>query len=160
MVSRRTFILSGAEDLGAVSTPREGVTRYRPRTEGLFARIEHVQTDGANHWEVRSKDGLISYYGSLDPEINLNSRLTDPADKSKIFGWKLTRTEDPFGNHILYEYLRDAGEEGPRQWDHLYLHKIHYIDYDADELTKYLVTVEFFYEDRPDPFSGYKSGFE
>src|SRR5262245_42724094 len=33
-----TFILAGAEDLVPVMT-MAGVTRYRPRTEGLFARI-------------------------------------------------------------------------------------------------------------------------
>src|SRR3989440_2815887 len=39
---RDTFLLSGAEDLVPVAeTP--GATRYRPRTEGLFARIEHYR---------------------------------------------------------------------------------------------------------------------
>jgi hypothetical protein len=28
---------------------REGVTTYRPRTEGLFARIEHHQEDQTDH---------------------------------------------------------------------------------------------------------------
>src|SRR5215210_269143 len=35
-----TFLLSGAEDLIPVSETA-GSTRYQPRTEGLFARIEH-----------------------------------------------------------------------------------------------------------------------
>src|SRR5215216_4605782 len=38
-----TFILSGAEDLIPVAETG-GVTRYRPRTEGLFAWIEHHAT--------------------------------------------------------------------------------------------------------------------
>src|SRR3954467_9506959 len=37
---RDTFVLSGAEDLVPVAVA-PGMTRYRPRTEGLFARIEH-----------------------------------------------------------------------------------------------------------------------
>src|SRR5512145_3446160 len=37
---RDTFLLSGAEDLVPVAETA-GTTRYRPRTEGLFARIEH-----------------------------------------------------------------------------------------------------------------------
>ena len=37
-----TFILSGAEDLVPVARAAPGRVRYRPRTEGLFARIEHV----------------------------------------------------------------------------------------------------------------------
>jgi RHS repeat-associated protein len=43
----------------------------------------------------------------------------------------------------------------------LYLSQIRYVDYkDNDDNTQYLVSVSFTYEDRPDPFSGYKSGFE
>lgn len=42
-----TFILSGAEDL----VPVEQLTRYRPRTEGLFARIAHHR-DLHNDWQV------------------------------------------------------------------------------------------------------------
>src|SRR5437762_3018989 len=38
---RDTFILSGAEDLVSVPGGPPGTTRYRPRTEGLFARIQH-----------------------------------------------------------------------------------------------------------------------
>src|SRR6266536_1626088 len=59
-----TFILSGAEDLVPVE---DGVrTGYRPRTEGLFARISHHRdaTDDDDYWEVRSKDGLVSLYGT------------------------------------------------------------------------------------------------
>src|SRR6185436_18974799 len=60
---RDTFILSGAEDLVPVEQ-RPGVTRYRPRTEGLFARIEHHQTSSDDYWQVWSKDGLVSFYGT------------------------------------------------------------------------------------------------
>jgi len=62
------FILSGAEDLVPVkkeSTPGHEKMYYRPRTEGLFARIvHHKKSNGENYWEVRSKDGLVSYYGA------------------------------------------------------------------------------------------------
>jgi hypothetical protein len=57
-----TFLLSGAEDLIPV-TETGGITRYRPRTEGLFARIEHHSTPETDHWEVRSKDGLVRLQG-------------------------------------------------------------------------------------------------
>src|SRR5688572_21037186 len=39
--SKDVFILSGAEDLVAVPGAPPGATRYRPRTEGLFALIDH-----------------------------------------------------------------------------------------------------------------------
>src|SRR3712207_5748386 len=47
------FILSGAEDL--VPVEQFGTrTRYRPRTEGLFARIERQRdaVNGDDYWEV------------------------------------------------------------------------------------------------------------
>ena len=61
--ARDVFILSGAEDLVPVEHSREGVIRYRPRTEGLFARILHHCHPNNDYWEVQSKDGLISRYG-------------------------------------------------------------------------------------------------
>ena len=36
--------------------------RYRPRSEGTFARIEHHQGPNDNYWVVSSKDGLVSHY--------------------------------------------------------------------------------------------------
>ncbi len=66
-----------------------------------------------------------------------------------------------FGNRIEYEYERDTGEEGPHHWDQNYLSHIRYIDTaDADGERKYLVTVEFVYELRPDAQTSYRSGFE
>jgi virulence plasmid B protein len=62
------FVLSGAEDLVPVEE-QERTTRYRPRTEGLFARILHHRDADNDHWEVRSKDGLVSFYGTPKPTM-------------------------------------------------------------------------------------------
>lgn len=163
--SKDVFILSGAEDLVAVPGAPTDATRYRPRTEGLFALIDHHHDAGNNYWEVRSKDGLISLYGTpaargTDPAV-----ITKTSDRQKVFAWKLTKTTDPFGNKIQYDYERDAGEVGPHQWDQLYLKRIHYGDYtDAAGSEQFLVSVTFDYGDpateRPDPFSEYRAGFE
>ena len=162
-----TFILSGAEDLVPVLADATR-TRYRPRTEGLFARIihHHDLVNGHDYWEVRSKDGLISFYGTPGTAGNDPAVIADPADRTKIFAWKLTRTLDPFGNRIQYDYVRDTGVDGAHHWDQLYLHRIRYVDYDdADaEEERFLVSVTFDYGDpdgeRPDPFSEYRPGFE
>ena len=60
------FILSGAEDLVPVFGELPGEMRYRPRTEGLFALITFRRDTDTNDsfWEVRSKDGLVSRYGT------------------------------------------------------------------------------------------------
>ncbi|ASC73436.1 Mono(ADP-ribosyl)transferase SpvB [Halomicronema hongdechloris C2206] len=160
---RDTFVLSGAEDLVPVERS-PGITRYQPRTEGLFARIEHHQDANHNYWKVWSKDGLISYYGTAevpdgetDPAIIANP---DSLRRDNVFAWKLSRTEDSFGNRIEYAYERDSGEDGPHHWDQLYLSRIQYADFGDREDPQFLVSVTFEYEDRLDPFSEYRSGFE
>lgn len=156
------FVLSGTEDLVPVETGSDFV-RYQPRTEGLFARITHHRSASTNHWEVRSKDGLISYYGTpgarrADPAVNF-----DPAtpDQAHIYAWRLTATVDPFGNRIEYEYERDQALDGAHDFDQLYVKRIRYADYDdAGGQRQFLVSVTFDYDDRPDPFSDYRAGFE
>lgn len=173
--TKDTFILSGAEDLVPVevemtesSTEVQIRSRYRPRTEGLFARIDHYHvvdkasgTILSNYWEVRSKDGLVSMYGTPGAAGNDPAVVAKPADRSRIFAWKLTRTTDPFGNRIDYLYERDAVQtDGPHQWDQLYLSEIRYVDYGDPANPQFLVTVQFTYADRPDHFSDYRAGFE
>ena len=159
---RDVFILSGAEDLVPVSGAYPGNVTYRPRTEGLFAQIEHVSDTTNSYWEVHSKDGLKSFYGTEAAFGTDPATIADPSNRKHIFAWKLTRTEDPFENRIEYEYKRDSAQEGPHHWDQLYLAKINYVDYVDDHAApRFLVTVEFVFETRPDdPHSAYRSGFE
>src|SRR6185369_1265054 len=70
------FIISGAEDLVPVlqdgsrlednySTPEFTILRYRPRIEGLFARIERWtnRVSGEIHWRSISRDNITTLYG-------------------------------------------------------------------------------------------------
>ncbi|HEY5022077.1 MAG TPA: SpvB/TcaC N-terminal domain-containing protein, partial [Gemmatimonadaceae bacterium] len=71
------FVLSGAEDLvpvllpdgsrfsDSVSAPNFVIHRYRPRVEGLFARIERWTntTTGEIHWRSISRDNITTRYG-------------------------------------------------------------------------------------------------
>jgi RHS repeat-associated protein len=156
---RDTFVLSGAEDLVPVDDESETATRYQPRTEGLFARIVHHHS-ADDYWEVNSKDGLTSFYGTPAPD--------DPAvirklNNNDIFAWKLSLTKDPFGNRIEYLYTeRDQGLEinDGHQWDQPLLKNIRYADYEDAGETRFLILLTFFYETRPDPFSEYRAGFE
>ncbi|MEL6438477.1 MAG: SpvB/TcaC N-terminal domain-containing protein [Cyanobacteria bacterium J06621_8] len=150
-----TFVISGAEDLVPVAQAG-GVTSYRPRTEGLFARIEHRQQQQLDYWKVWSKDGLVSYYGN-ERSPDEKAILSNPQRQAEIFCWKLTKTQDTHGNQIVYEYDRVLAQENVHQGVQLYLKSIKYGDYAAD---KYLVEVSFEYELRPDPFSEYRGGFE
>src|SRR5215470_13832054 len=95
--AKDTFILSGAEDLVPVEQIDATTTRYKPRTEGLFALIyHHKEPAGLDYWEVKSKDGSTSIYGKpaaagLEPAI-----IAHPVERTKIFAWKLTQTTDTF----------------------------------------------------------------
>jgi len=112
------FILSGAEDLVPVlheerrgewvadEFEREGyrIKPYRPRIEGLFARIERWTRidDGDIHWRSFSKDNICTIYGD-SPE----SRVADPANPSHIFSWLISASFDDKGNAILYEHVAE-----------------------------------------------------
>src|SRR5215203_3634285 len=112
------FILSGAEDLVPVLQPNGGrfedtatapgytIHRYRPRIEGLFARIERWtrQSDGDVHWRSISQENILTIYGKDE-----NSRIADPADPRRIFTWLLCETRDDKGNGALYEYKPEDG---------------------------------------------------
>jgi len=166
------FLLSGAEDLVPVKQERETVqsgnesitwlrTYYRPRTEGLFARIIHHKKNSNNpnysedYWEVKSKDGLISIY---------DQTVANPENRKAIFAWHLGKTIDPFGNEIIYEYERElvvsTNTAQPHSYDQLYLSSIHYAQYHENSVKKYACEVRFHYEERPDAFSVYRQGFE
>ena len=158
-----TFLLSGAEDLIPLEATG-GITRYRPRTETLFARIERHRTAKTDHWEVRSKDGLISVYGTPSTLANDPAAIANPENRNEVFSWKLTKTLDPFGNTIEYEYERETGD-GADHCDQLYLKRIRYADYTQTRdgglpVVNFLVTATFIYEERPDAFSDHRAGFE
>jgi hypothetical protein len=113
-----TFILSGAEDLVPMlvedasgawkrqTSERFGflITPYRPRTEGLFSRIERWSrlNDGDTHWRSISKDNLTTLYGA-----SAQSRIADPADPRRVFAWLISETRDDKGNATLYEYVAE-----------------------------------------------------
>ncbi len=112
------FILSGAEDLVPVlrrdgedgwvndEFERDGyqVKLYRPRIEGLFARIEKwTRTeDGDVQWRSFSKDDVLTIYGATR-----ESRIYDPANERHIFSWLISSSFDGKGNAILYEHVSE-----------------------------------------------------
>jgi RHS repeat-associated protein len=154
-----TFVLSGAEDLVLVDA---AANLYRPRTEGIFARIVRHLDPAHDFWEVRSRDGLTTFYGtnpSSGPAYPAGWNVagdmavtTRPGPGRDVFAWQPTLTTDPYANRIEYLYLRDR----PGECDQPMLGQIRYADYG----TGFLVTVTFEYENRPDPFSDHRAGFE
>jgi Salmonella virulence plasmid 65kDa B protein len=82
------------------------IQRYRPRIEGLFARIERWTNakTGEVHWRSISKNNILTLYGK-----DTNSRIADPADPRRIFSWLICETRDDKGNAILYDYKAEDG---------------------------------------------------
>ncbi|MBA3462798.1 MAG: VCBS repeat-containing protein [Deltaproteobacteria bacterium] len=154
------FVLSGMERLVPIGGA-DAVTRYQPRTEGAFARIEHREAELDDYWEVRTKGGLVSRYGHAGARGMDSATVRNPSDARQVFAWQLTSTTDAFGNLVEYAYERDAvTRAGPHEWDQLRLSQIRYADYGPRSAPQFLVTVDFIHEDRPDPFSNRRAGFE
>lgn len=83
------------------------VRRYRPRIEGLFARIERwskIDSPGDVHWRSISKDNILTLYG-----FDENSRIVDPLDASRIYSWLICESRDDKGNGIRYLYKKEDG---------------------------------------------------
>jgi RHS repeat-associated protein len=110
------YILSGSEDLVPVleedgrrfedhtTAPGYLIHRYRPRIEGLFARIERWTSlaSGEIHWRSLSKDNLLTLYG-----FDADSRVGDPLNPAHVFRWLICRSYDDKGNAMVYEYLAE-----------------------------------------------------
>ena len=152
------FILSGAEDLvPALKQDAQGkwvreklqtrtvgstvyhLQRYRPRVEGLFARIErwtNVADPSDVHWRSISKENILALYGK-----DADSRIADPALPQHIFAWLICETRDDKGNAVAYEYAPEdgsgvdlthahernrGGENDPRRKTNRYIKRIRY----------------------------------
>lgn len=122
------YVLSDAEDLVPVlrqngkrfeddtSFPGYVIHRYRPRVDGLFARIERwtkVATQEI-HWRSISRDNVTSLYGKDN-----NSRIFDPEDSfpanpTRVFTWLICESHDDKGNAITYEYARESEDNVDR----------------------------------------------
>ena len=113
------FLLSNAENLVPVEGGRRvvaidaveyAVSTYRPRIEGLFAKIERwvVKGSGDSFWRVISKDNVTSVYGASP-----GTRIADPNDPRRVFQWLLQETHDDKGNRTVYEYRAETPEDVP-----------------------------------------------
>ncbi|HMK26025.1 MAG TPA: SpvB/TcaC N-terminal domain-containing protein [Chitinophagaceae bacterium] len=74
---------------------------YRPRIEGLFARIERWMENSTRiiKWRVITKDNLTTLFG-----WSSNSVIADPKDNKKIFEWLPEFVFDDKGNCSHYVY--------------------------------------------------------
>ncbi len=114
------FLLAGAEDLvpeiDATGNPvititsPYAITRFMPRIEGLFARIEQIRNTSStgSWWKVTTKENVTTYYG-----LTAASRVSDPEDDSRIFKWLPALSFDDRGNLQVYNYVTDTAATLP-----------------------------------------------
>jgi RHS repeat-associated protein len=123
-----TFVLSGAEDLVPVliqsgdqwipdvdSVNAYGdvftVKRYRPRTEGLFAKIERwTKQNGECHWQITTKDNITTLYGFTNNSRVYDHSAEDLLHPQRIFSWLICGSYDTKGNCIVYTYKEENAD--------------------------------------------------
>ncbi|WP_317851486.1 SpvB/TcaC N-terminal domain-containing protein [Neobacillus bataviensis] len=160
-VDSDTFLFSEAEDLVPEFTKKEDgsfhidmdgnyiikekdspdglftIRFYRPRIEGLFARIERWsgKTSQEIKWRVITKENVTTLFG-----WSVASRISDPKDANKIFEWLPEFVFDDKGNctHFIYKkedgkgcntsllHNRNRVENGNITYTNLYLEKVLY----------------------------------
>jgi RHS repeat-associated protein len=113
------FVFSGGEDL--VPYYKEDgtqeikfltdftVTRYRPRIESSFDRIEKVKPKNAEtfYWKVTTKENIVTIFGRTS-----SYQITNPQDENKVFRWLPEISFDDKGNVIVFEYKKEDGVIG------------------------------------------------
>ncbi|HYI11054.1 MAG TPA: SpvB/TcaC N-terminal domain-containing protein [Thermoanaerobaculia bacterium] len=168
------FSFTGAEDLVPMYVRVAGAWqrepgRYRPRIEGLFSRIERVDS----HWKVTTRDNVVTIFGRTAA-----ARIADPDDPRRIFRWLPEETFDDKGNRVEYVYksedlanVPDVVEEKNRRGltqANRYLKRIRYGN-TTPGAGPFLFEAVFDYGDegtlgdwpcRFDPFSDFRAGFE
>ncbi|MGF1585702.1 MAG: SpvB/TcaC N-terminal domain-containing protein [Bacteroidales bacterium] len=91
------------------------IRNYRPRIEGLFARIERWtdKVSGRTKWRVITKENSTTLFGWTDGAI-----IANPGDNAEIYEWMPEFVFDDKGNCTQYIYKKE-NETG---FDELLLH--------------------------------------
>jgi RHS repeat-associated protein len=103
------FVYADAEDLvptlaqqtRAADGRTYEVAGFRPRLEGLYARIERWTdaASGESHWRVISHDNVTTRFGT-----SAESRIADPEDPRRVFAWLAAESFDDRGNALVFRY--------------------------------------------------------
>lgn len=141
-----TFIYQG-EELVPLPDPVYGKT-YRLKNESGFMRIAQI----GDHWEVTDRSGVLYRFGMYPDGVTpaRTSRIGKAGKSfSQTFRWCLDEIIDTNGNKIEYYYI--GFPDSPGQ---IYISRICYNKHGSASHE-----VHFYYEQRPDPYTDYRSGF-
>ncbi len=123
---------------------------YRSRYESRFVRYRWIQketSDQRGYWIAEYPDGGKGYFGA-NPEgvLDLDAHIYGLKGS---FRWYLTTYVDRNGNRIEYTYSKEGAQS--------YLDTVRWV---LDQNNQALYTMRFQYENRPDPISDGKPGFD
>ncbi|MBZ5788752.1 toxin [Burkholderia contaminans] len=90
----------GDKDLGATYR----VTRYFPRVEGRFDRLERWQGSRTidDFWLIHGADGQLHCLGKTAA-----ARVANPDRPEQIAEWRIEESVNPFGEHIYYRHVAE-----------------------------------------------------
>lgn len=142
------FCLNGERLLLASGTYGYSGSTYKTEIDS-FARVTAVGGSAGtpNYFTVEYKDGVIETYGNTSDSANSRNQLST-ANVNSVLDWALSKRSDSAGNKIIYTYINDA--DGQR---------LNTIDYAFGSGYSRNAYVQFNYEGRNDPISGYVAGY-
>lgn len=127
-----------------------GSVFYRVRMEGGFVRYQWVQKDSVDqrgYWIAEYPDGSKGFFGANSKgELDLDSQVYG---FQGTFRWELRTMLDRNGNRVEYTYFKDGTQ--------VYLDHVTWV---FDKSNKPLYRMSLVYEERPDPISDGKPGFD
>ena len=124
-------------------TRSSGALQFFPKQQSSYRKVVRHGTGTNNYyWVVTEADGTSNYYGCTNATaLNTNGVLT--TTNGDITRWYLMKTEDRFGNNIVYTYetvVHPAGSGLKEAGKTMFLKKIQYTG-NGSTVGKY--TVEF-----------------
>lgn len=165
-----TFVLSGCDELVPFINKNDDgswskavlelgtltITRYRPRIEKEYLKIERITKGYETYWKVTTENNTVTFFG-----VTEEYRIFDPKNPKKIFKWLPQFSYDNYGNVIEYRFKREnkdnirdnVNENGRRDYSNLYLKSIQYgnkIPYYGDLDKPYtpdpVLDIEYYYK--------------
>lgn len=114
-----------------------------------FSRITAVggSSGHPDYFTVEYKDGMVETYGNTTDSYNSKNQLSSSVSTT-VLDWALSKRSDSAGNKIVYNYIKDSNEQ-----------RLDTIDYAFGSGSTRGAYLQFNYENRNDPISGYVAGY-
>ncbi|AQT60991.1 FG-GAP-like repeat-containing protein [Cellvibrio sp. PSBB023] len=141
------FCLNGDRLLLDSGTYGAAGSTYKTEIDS-FARVTAVGgiSGHPDYFTVEYKDGIIETYGNTSDSYNSKNQLS-ASNSNTVLDWALSKRSDSAGNKIVYNYVKDS--DGQR---------VDTIDYAFGATSTRGAYLQFNYESRNDPISGYVAG--